>query len=230
MASSAPRLRLVTDGQHRDVAALAEGLRGHGYDIPPLPHDDGRSPHEVHRRAHLVLYRLARPPGVTWSAEGDGSGAEAPAAQAVVYLVDHASEAERIAALDDGADDVVVLPVSVPELAARLRAVLRRSHSSVRRSLLTHADVALDLVAGQATRSGRRLSLTRKEFRLLQVLMEHRGRPVSRRELIEAVWGPGRHLDARTVDANIHRLRTNIGDGDFEIIRTVHTVGYMIEI
>jgi hypothetical protein len=89
-ASSALRLRLVTDGQHQDVTALAEGLRGHGYDIPPLPHDDGRWPHDFDGRAHLVLYRLARPPGVTRSAAGDGSAAVQPTTSAAVYLVDHA--------------------------------------------------------------------------------------------------------------------------------------------
>jgi DNA-binding response OmpR family regulator len=67
-----------------------------------------------------------------------------------------------------------------------------------------------------------------KEFRLLQVLMENRGRPVSRHRLIEEVWGPEHHLDTRTVDAHSHRLRAGIEDLGCEVIRTVRHVGYVI--
>lgn len=206
---------------------MAEGLREQGDDVSRVaPTSDCR--HREERQPHLLLFRLTRPDSL---GEAKGTGAFAAGASglpAVVHIVDQAEEEDRITALDSGVDDVVVLPVSTRELAARLRAIIRRSHSAPRRSLLTYKDIVLDPVAGEATRNGRHRSLTRKEFRLLQVLMEHLGRPVSRQRLVEEVWGPGHHLEMRTVDAHIHRLRAAMGDDRAEVIRTVRHAGYVM--
>lgn len=223
-----PKILLVVPDEHEGALVLADGLRAHGYDISSAPDASPGERHDFDRRPHLVLYRLTSPVGWTELAARNILDAEAPALPGVVCLVDEASEEDRIAALDSGADDVVVLPVSIRELASRLRAVIRRRHPAAYRELLTFKDIALDRAGRRATRAGMPMALTKKEVQLLQVLMEHPRRVMSRQRLIDEVWGPRRYVEIRTVDAHIRRLRVGLGDQRFELIRTIRNVGYML--
>lgn len=226
--SVAPRILLLAAGQRRDGEALADGLIGFGFDVSAPSAGASRERWQFHRRPHLVLHRQGRFVHEGGSGPRERAALGAPSAPALVYLVDEASEDERVAALEGGVDDIVVLPFSLRELAARLRAVIRRSHPAASRPVLTFEDLVLDPVAGKATRAGKPLRLARKELQLLQVFMEHPHRVLSRQQLIDEVWGPRRIVEPRTIDAHIRRLRVGLRDQRFELVRTIRHLGYRL--
>ena len=131
---------------------------------------------------------------------------------------------ERIAGLDQGADDYIVKPFSVDELAARVRAVYRRKGGSAV-SVLKHGLIELDPVGHSATCEGAELNLSVTEFKLLQTLLEH-GKRVSTREFLEKIlYGNDAVSASNTVEVHIHSLRKKIGK---ETIKTVRGVGYIL--
>lgn len=219
---------LVIHDRHDDAPALVDGLRGAGYDVATRLLTSAVQSLDLDRRPHVILWRVTKL--VDGKAAGDRGAIDpgAPSSPAVVFLMDQATEEERVAILDGGADDVLVVPMSLRELAARLRAVIRRKRPSIYRSSLTFNDIVLDPAAARVTRGGVPLSLTRKQLRLLQVFMEYPDRVFSREELIHEVWGQRLHVGPRAVDVHIRRLRRAAGKQGFEIIRTVRGVGYAL--
>jgi DNA-binding response OmpR family regulator len=130
--------------------------------------------------------------------------------------------------LDVGADDYMTKPFSFDELVARLRAVKRRALAAHDTNLRV-ADLVLDPASREVLRGDCRLSLTRTEYNLLERLMYRAGKVVSRRSLIEAVWGFDREIEENTLDAFMHLLRNKIDPpGRKKLIHTVRGVGYMI--
>lgn len=130
--------------------------------------------------------------------------------------------------LDLGADDYMTKPFSFDELVARLRAVKRRALAA-EETHLTVGDLTLDPASREVSRGGVHISLTRTEYNLLERLMYRAGKVVSRRSLIEAVWGFDREIEENTLDAFMHLLRGKIDSaGRGKLIHTVRGVGYMI--
>ncbi len=151
----------------------------------------------------------------------------------VIVLSSRDSEADRVAALETGADDYVTKPFSPREVVARVRAVLRRVHSSepkVSQSSLSAATLCVDDCTRRAHINGKGLELTRVEFDLLAQMLEAPGRVYTRSELIDRVWGDGFAISDRTVDSHIKALRRKVADagGDPLIIETVRGVGYRL--
>ncbi len=145
----------------------------------------------------------------------------------IIILTARGEEADRVRGLSIGADDYVVKPFSVPELLARIRAILRRSSPERIASVLSVSDLSLDRDAHRVTRNGREVRLGPTEFRLLEFLMESPGRVFSRTQLLDAVWGRDAYVDERTVDVHIGRLRKAINRGrDKDPVRTVRGAGY----
>jgi two-component system OmpR family response regulator len=135
---------------------------------------------------------------------------------------------ERVRGLDAGADDYVAKPFAFAELAARIRAVLRRGNRAAN-AVLTVADLAVDRVNHTVQRAGYAIELSPKEFALLEFLMRHAGQPVTRTAIVEHVWKL--HFDTTTnvVDVYINYLRRKVDSGyDHALIRTVRGVGYQI--
>ncbi len=145
----------------------------------------------------------------------------------VIMLTARGEEAERIRGLSTGADDYVVKPFSVPELMARVRAILRRASPEVVSTMLRSGDIELDRETHRVRRSAKEIHLGPTEFRLLEFLMTSPGRVFSREQLLDGVWGHDVYVDERTVDVHVGRLRKALNKGKAkDPIRTVRGAGY----
>ena len=148
----------------------------------------------------------------------------------VIMLTARGEESERVRGLATGADDYVVKPFSVPELIARVKAMLRRAKPEAVSSLLTAGDIELDRETRRVRRSAREIHLGPTEFRLLEFLMQSPGRVFSREQLLNGVWGHDVYVDERTVDVHVGRLRKSINRGrSRDPIRTVRGAGYSFD-
>ncbi|MBR45543.1 MAG: phosphate regulon transcriptional regulatory protein PhoB [Rhodospirillaceae bacterium] len=148
----------------------------------------------------------------------------------VIMLTARGEESDRVRGLDCGADDYIVKPFSPSELAARVRAVLRRLRPALAAESIEFGDVVMDLAEFRVTRDGEEVHLAPTEFRLLRHFMEHPGRVFSREQLLDAVWGRDIYVEPRTVDVHIRRLRRTLNaGGKRDIIRTVRTAGYALD-
>lgn len=149
------------------------------------------------------------------------SGATLP----VLILTARDTVADRVKGLDGGADDYLVKPFDLEELAARIRSLLRRS-SGRASPLLTHGEITLDPAAHRIMRNGQTVELSPREFAILQRLMESAGRALSREQLEQSLYGWNEEVESNAVEVHIHHLRKKLGA---ELIRTVRGVGYMID-
>ncbi|KQT76893.1 phosphate regulon transcriptional regulator PhoB [Methylobacterium sp. Leaf466] len=148
----------------------------------------------------------------------------------VIMLTARGEEGDRIRGLGTGADDYIVKPFSVPELLARVRALLRRAKPAHVASLLIAGDIELDRVSHRIRRQGREIHLGPTEFKLLEFLMQSSGRVFSREQLLDGVWGHDVYIDERTVDVHVGRLRKAINrTTQSDPIRTVRGSGYSFD-
>jgi two-component system phosphate regulon response regulator PhoB len=147
----------------------------------------------------------------------------------ILILTARGEEQDRIRGLTVGADDYVVKPFSVPELLARVRAILRRASPARIAQTLEVDGIQLDREAYRVVRNGRQVRLGPTEFKLLEFLMESPGRVFTRTQLLDGVWGRDVYVDERTVDVHIGRLRKAINRGkEKDPIRTVRGAGYAL--
>jgi two-component system phosphate regulon response regulator PhoB len=148
----------------------------------------------------------------------------------VIMVTARGEEAERIRGLLVGADDYVVKPFSVPELMARVRAVLRRSRPERIASHLSVGDIDLDRETRCVRRDARNIRLAPTEYRLLEFLLQKPGRVFTRQALLDGIWGQAAEIDERTVDVHVGRLRNQLSRGrERDPIRTVRGVGYAFD-
>ncbi len=146
----------------------------------------------------------------------------------IIMLTARGEEADRVRGLATGADDYVVKPFSLPELMARVKALLRRASPERVAEVLSAEDITLDRAAHRVTRGTREVRLGPTEYRLLEFLMQSPGRVLSRAQLLDGVWGRDAFVDERTVDVHIGRLRKALIRGkESDPIRTVRSAGYV---
>lgn len=146
----------------------------------------------------------------------------------VLLLTARSAEQDAIRGLDTGADDYLMKPCSIDTLDARLRALLRRHQSSYDR--LSFADITLDPETHRVERAGRMLSLGPTEYRLLDLLIRNPRKVFSREDLLRRIWGQNIHVEIRTIDVHIRRLRKAInGPGEVDLVRTVRAAGYALD-
>ena len=147
----------------------------------------------------------------------------------IIMLTARTSEADRVSGLDLGADDYVTKPFSLRELAARVRAVLRRRSGAPAQAARPHiyrgARLVADFDAIAIAVDGTPVRLTRREFELLHFLVENKNRVLSRDRLLERVWGYDRFVETRSVDVHVGRLRAKLGAAGHQI-ETVVGLGY----
>jgi two-component system, OmpR family, response regulator RegX3 len=181
-------------------------------------------------RPDLILLDLMLPDGSGFDVCREvRRGSQVP----IIMLTARGEEADRIVGLELGADDYVVKPFSAREVAARVRAVLRRASAQQARpdgdAPLEAAGVRLDPATRSVTRDGRPVELTRKEFDLLRLLMAHAGAVVSRERLIDEVWDVNWFGSTKTLDVHVSGLRRKLGDDSAapKYIHTVRGVGFI---
>jgi two-component system OmpR family response regulator len=146
----------------------------------------------------------------------------------VLFLTNLGGIDDRVEGLESGGDDYLVKPFALSELLARVNALLRRP-ATLSQTTLRAAGIDMDLLKRTVTRDGRPIDLQPREFKLLECLMRHAGRVVTRTMLLEMVWDF--HFDPKTniVETHISRLRAKLGSGsDLELIQTVRGSGYVI--
>ncbi|MBN9050974.1 MAG: phosphate regulon transcriptional regulator PhoB [Rhizobiales bacterium] len=148
----------------------------------------------------------------------------------IIMLTARGEESEKVRGLATGADDYIVKPFSVPELLARVKALLRRASPERVASVLAVGDIELDRDKKRVSRASRAIDLGPTEYRLLEFLMERPGRVFSRAQLLDSVWGNESYIDERTVDVHVGRLRKALNrPKEIDPIRTVRGSGYAID-
>lgn len=143
----------------------------------------------------------------------------------VIMLTARATEMDKVAGLEQGADDYIAKPFGLMELQARVKAVLRRTQSPSQEALLRYGDLEIDAAAREVHRNGELVELTYKEFELLRMLVLRHGTVVTREEILGQVWGYDYVGETRTVDMHIKTLRKKLGE---QYITTVRGVGYKV--
>ena len=143
----------------------------------------------------------------------------------VLVLTARDSWSDKVAGLDAGADDYVAKPFQTEELIARLRALIRRASGNAS-SELNAGDIRLDTRSGRVTHAGTPVKLTAQEYKLLSYLMHHKGKVVSRTELIEHIYDQDFDRDSNTIEVFVTRIRKKLGA---EIITTIRGLGYTLE-
>ncbi len=234
-SATVPRVLVVED--EPDIAALiAYQLTREGFRVATA--GNGNEALEAVEREIpdlLVLDRML--PGLSGDEVLVRLRAEAATATLPVLMLTAKREQEdRIEGLELGADDYLTKPFSPRELVLRVQAILRRMHDSSNASggrILRAGPIRLDVDSHRSTIDDEELNLTPTEFRLLQVLMERRGRTQSRKQLLEKAWaveaGVSDRIQTRTVDMHVRRLRAKLGPvGDW--IKTVRGFGYRLKV
>lgn len=229
MAGKSKPLVLIVEDETDLVTLLEYNLGKEGYDV--LAAEDGEEGLFLARQHQpdvlLLDWMLPRLSGLDMCRQlrKDRETRDIP----ILMLTAKAEETDKVRGLDSGADDYIAKPFSPAELVARIRAVMRRSLPGHNDEVLTVGELELDVGSHRVRRAGRQVDLGPTEFRLLKQLMEKPGRVFSRDQLLDAVWGQDIHVDTRTVDVHIRRLRKALNaDGEADIVRTVRGTGYAL--
>jgi len=215
---------LVVDDEEVILDLISTGLHYEGFDVALAA--DGRAAlaQAAQFQPHLVV--------LDWMLPGlDGltvcQRLRAQSDVAILMLTAKGELDERVAGLEGGADDYLVKPFKFQELLARIRAILRRQHLSLRRRLSV-GDFQMDRETREVWRAGQPIDLTPREFELLEVLMMHPRQVFTRETLLNRVWGYDYVADANLIEVHISALRAKLGDTARQIIRTVRGVGYTL--
>ena len=218
----------VADDDKRIRQALERALRSENYGVVTAA--DGMQAIEISNQVDLLILDLTMPQlgGIEVCRRLRSQGLELP----ILLLTARHETAHRVLGLDSGADDYLAKPFALDELLARIRALLRRNRSLESQSEevpLCFADLSLNRQARQAHRGDQLLDLTRTEYELLELFLEHPNQVLTRDQIYEAVWGYDAALASNSLEVYIGYLRrkTEIDGGD-RLIRTVRGIGYVL--
>jgi two-component system catabolic regulation response regulator CreB len=218
---------LVVEDEPAIAEVVAYALRRDGFTVTTA--GTCEEANRIAPEAELIVLDLMLPDGSGFDLIGRlrREGRLTP----IIVLSSRDGEADRVAALETGADDYVMKPFSPREVVARVRAVLRRTAAlPAGTSAVRPVPLAVDAATRRAQVDGRPMDLTRVEFDLLACLLESPGRVYTRAQLIDKVWGDGFAITDRTIDSHVKSLRKKVGEagGDPGLIETVRGVGYRI--
>jgi DNA-binding response OmpR family regulator len=222
-------VRILVAEDDRDIADLiAHYLRKQGWDPHVVSAGDDALAYAKRHPIDVVILDLMMPGlsglEVCRALRGDKTTESVP----IIMVTARAEETDRIVGLDIGADDYLAKPFSPNELVARVRALVRRSkRAETPAATLTFGPIVMDLASHTVADNGREVKLTAKEFLLLQYLLEHRGRVLSRDVLLGDVWGYRYTGGTRTVDVHVRRLREKL-PALVDALVTVKQFGYKL--
>jgi len=222
---------LVVDDDHAVRDSLARSLHYVGYEVSTAVDGVDALAKLSAMRPDAVIMDVMMPrlDGLETTRSLRASGNDVP----ILVLTAREAVGDRVDGLDAGADDYMAKPFSFEELQARLRALTRRARPAgngvAGAETMTFADLALDLQTREVTRAGRRISLTRTEFALLQAFMEHPRHVLDRNWLLNEVWGSDFPTTANSLEVYIGYLRRKTEEGDApRLIHTVRGIGYVL--
>jgi two-component system copper resistance phosphate regulon response regulator CusR len=217
---------LLVEDEPRVARFIAKGLREQGYAIDTAPDGDEALFKATINDYDLIILdvMLPRKNGFDVCKALRAAGAKSP----ILMLTARDAVDDRVKGLDSGADDYLTKPFDFKELLARLRALLRRAND-LRPALLQVADLTLNTANHTVARGGKAISLTAKEYSLLEFFMLRVGRLVSRRQIAEHVWDENFDPLSNVIDVYVRRLRKKIDEGfDTPLIHTRRGEGYML--
>lgn len=227
MVTMADAQILVVDDEPDILSVLVYHLSREGYRVTTAVNGQGALTTADTERPDLIILDLMLPGMDGYEVLQRLKRADRTNSIPVILLTARREEEERVKGFEVGADDYITKPFSARELTLRVEALLRRAKaepvSTSRR--ISVGPVQLDREAHRAFSEGAEVDLTPLEYRLLEVLLERRGRVQSRRQLLQAVWDTNAAIETRTVDMHVARLRTKLG-GAAPLIETVRGIGY----
>lgn len=216
------RILLVEDNAELS-RRLSEGLRKAGFAVDAAR--DGARAYELARAESFdaVVLDLGLPDmqGQDVLARWREDGLQMP----VLILTARGSWAEKVEGLNAGADDYIAKPTHVQEIAARLKAAIRRAGAKSTPPALVHRDIEISPAAGRVTQSGKPIELTAQEFRILDYFMQRQGRVISHADLIAHLYSDEKEREPNTIEVYVGRLRRKLGHGT---IKTVRGLGYRL--
>lgn len=228
MPTNATKILLVED-QETAAKYIAKGLREEGF-VVDVAHNGPDGLHYFLTEEYSLAILDIMLPGI------DGltileTAKKANRNSAVLFLTARDGVEDRVRGLELGADDYLVKPFAFAELLARIRALLRRCSPIVTTETdLAVGDLTLNLLTHQASRAGKIIELTPKEFALLQLFMRRKGEVLTRTVLAEQLWGISFDCDTNVVDVAVSRLRIKIdADATQKLIHTQRGVGYVLK-
>lgn len=221
------RIAVIEDDQ-RMARLVAEALSEGGHEVSTA-FDAPTGQDLIHKRTFDVLILDVMLPG--WSGVElcrrlRAAGVRIP----ILLLTARDAISDRVQGLDAGADDYLVKPFAIEELLARVRALSRRSDGYIDGDQLQVGDLVLNNARREVRRGGKLIELTAREFALLEFLMQHPGRVLSREQISEHIWGWNEDVSSNVVETYIHYLRDKIDHGfPIPLIRTIRGAGYTIK-
>jgi two-component system copper resistance phosphate regulon response regulator CusR len=220
---------LIVEDEIKTGEYLRQGLREAGFTVD-LAHDGQEGLHLALEGGHDLLILDVMLPGMDgWQVLTQLRLRHKT--MPVLFLTARDQVEDRVKGLELGADDYLVKPFSFAELLARVRTILRRGRGTVEATTLQIAGLELDLLRRRVSRDGKRITLTAKEFGLLELLMRRQGEVLPRSLIASQVWDMNFDSDTNVIDVAVRRLRAKVDDG-FEprLIHTVRGMGYVLEV
>jgi len=216
-----------------DISRLiAHNLSSAGYQVHEFPSGHGVVSSAAQMQPALFVLDIMMPEingfDLCRQIRGHWQLAQTP----VIFLSAKGAEADRMKGFELGGDDYITKPFSPRELIARVRSVLRSRTEAVGREILCVGDIEIDVSSMTVQVEGQAVSMTTREFRLLEYLARHRGRVFSRDQLLDAVWKENSHVITRSIDVYIRRLREKIEkDPRYpKYLKTLRGVGYRFDV
>ena len=226
MATAAQTILIVED-EMAIVELVSFALKTAGWEVDAVHTTADAWEYLQHKRPHLILldWMLPDQSGLRLLSRlrGDRNFSTMP----VIMLTAKSMEEDKVAGLDQGADDYITKPFSPRELTARIKALIRRKTPEHAEVAMSAGSLSLDPVSCRVSVNAQQIEIGHAEFKLLKFLIAHPERVFSRGQLLDKVWGDHAVLEERTVDVHILRLRKALGTAE-SLIQTVRSVGYML--
>jgi two-component system phosphate regulon response regulator PhoB len=226
MATAAQTILIVED-EMAIVELVSFALKTAGWEVDAVHTTADAWEYLQHKRPHLILldWMLPDQSGLRLLSRlrGDRNFSTMP----VIMLTAKSMEEDKVAGLDQGADDYITKPFSPRELTARIKALIRRKTPEHAEVAMSAGPLSLDPVSCRVSVNAQQIEIGHAEFKLLKFLIAHPERVFSRGQLLDKVWGDHAVLEERTVDVHILRLRKALGAAE-SLIQTVRSVGYML--